>query len=380
MSNALVVATRKGLFLIERGGRGRVPWQISRTAFLAEHVIMALPDARDGSLYAALHLGHFGAKLHRSTDSGATWQELGVPTYPEKPPDDDQKDMWGKPLEWKLDRIWSLEAGGPNEPEVLWCGTLPGGLFRSTDRGATWQLVESLWRDPRRREWFGGGADLPGIHSICVDPRDCRHVRVGVSCGGVWVTPDGGTTWDCRTTGIWAAYMPPEQKDNPHIQDVHRVVQCPGEPDCLWAQHHNGIFRTTNGGVMWQDVSHLTSLSPTSFGFAVAVHPRQPATAWFVPGVKDEHRLPADAKVVVARTRDGGQNYEIVRHGLPQEHAYDLTYRHGLDVDDSGDRVAFGSTTGSLWLSEDQGDSWLTVSEHLPPIYCVRFVPSPGAR
>jgi hypothetical protein len=374
MSNQLLVATRKGLFTVEKKGSGRSAWTVTATAFLAEHVIITLADPRDGSRYAALHLGHFGTKMHRSVDGGQSWQELGVPAYPDKPADDDQKDMWGKPLEWKLDRVWSLEAGGPDEPGVLWCGTLPGGLFRSSDQGATWQLVESLWREPGRREWFGGGADLPGIHSICVDPRNAQHVTVGVSCGGVWVTTDGAKTWNCRASGIWAAYMPPEQKDNPNIQDVHRVVQCTAQPDCLWAQHHNGIFRTTNGCASWQDVSNLKSVSPTSFGFAVAVHPRQPDTAWFVPGVKDEHRLPADGRVVVARTRDGGQTYEILRHGLPQEHAYDLTYRHGLDVDEAGDRLAFGSTTGSLWVSEDQGDSWLAVSEHLPPIYCVRFV------
>ncbi|MFO0870453.1 MAG: hypothetical protein U0935_16115 [Pirellulales bacterium] len=373
MSARILVATRKGLFTIERTGRPGVPWEITRTAFLAEHVIMTLPDRRDGTLYAALSLGHFGAKVHRSRDEGRTWEEVGIPAYPPRPADDDQKDMWGRSLEWKLDRIWALETGGAEEPGVLWCGTLPGGLFRSADAGSTWQLNEPLWYEPRRKEWLGGGADLPGIHSIAVDPRDARHITVGVSCGGVWVTRDGGRSWDCRTEGIWAAYAPPEHKHHPPIQDVHRVVQCPAQPDCLWAQHHNGIFRTTDGGEHWQDVSRLQELSPTSFGFAVAVHPRDPQTAWFVPGVKDEHRLPLDGKVVVARTRDGGESYEFLRQGLPQQHAYDLTFRHGLDIDSSGDRLAFGSTTGSLWVTEDQGDSWWCVSEHLPPIYCVRF-------
>jgi len=370
MSDRLIVSTRKGLFVIERGGSGGAGWSIARTAFLGEHVIMSLPDARDESLYAALHLGHFGTKLHRSRDRGATWQELGVPTYPERPAGEEQKDMWGKPLEWKLDRVWALEAGGPNESAVLWCGTLPGGLFRSSDSGATWQIVESLWYHPGRKEWFGGGADLPGIHSICVDPRDPRRVAVGVSCGGVWVTLDGGQSWNNRAQGMWAAYMPPEQKDNPNIQDGHRLVQCTSKPDCYWTQHHNGIFRTTNGCESWQDVSNL---EPNSFGFAVAVHPREPDTAWFVPGVKDEQRIPPEGKVAVGRTRDGGKTYEMLRRGLPQEHAYDITYRHALDIDETGNRLAFGSTTGSLWVSDDQGDSWQTISAHLPPIYSVRF-------
>ena len=370
MSNRIVVATRKGLFTIERTGGGSVPWSITRTAFLAEHAIMSLPDSRDGSLYVAVYHGHFGTKMHRSRDGGATWQEIGVPVYPSQPEGEVDKDAWGKQLAWKLDHVWSLEAGGPNETGVLWCGTLPGGLFRSNDHGATWQIVESLWFHPKRKQWFGGGADLPGIHSICVHPRDPRHVTIGVSCGGVWVTTDGGATCNCRADGMWAAYMPPEQKNDPNIQDDHRLAQCAAAPENLWAQHHNGIFRTTNGCASWQDVSNL---KPNSFGFAVAVHPREPNTAWFVPGVKDEHRIPPDGKVVVARTRDGGQNYEILRKGLPQDHAYDLTYRHGLDIDATGDRLAFGTTTGSLWVSEDQGDSWQCVSQHLPPIYCVRF-------
>jgi photosystem II stability/assembly factor-like uncharacterized protein len=373
MSDRILAGTRKGLFVIERTGHNGQPWSITKTPFLAEHVIMTLFDRRDGAIYASLYHGHFGSKLHRSMDGGQTWTEIAVPTYPEPPEGLVQKDMWGRTIEWKLDRIWALEAGGADEPGVHWCGTLPGGLFRSNDSGATWNLVETLWNDPRRVEWMGGGADLPGIHSICVDPRDSRRVTIGISCGGVWVTTDGGATWDCQAEGIWSAYTPPDQKQNPNLQDVHRVVQSPSNPDVLWAQHHNGIFRTENACALWQDVSNLKELSPTSFGFAVAVHPQEPGTAWFVPGVKDEHRLPPDGKVVVARTRDSGKSYEILRNGLPQDHAYDLTYRHGLDIDDSGNRLAFGSTTGSLWITEDQGDSWQAISEHLPPIYCVRF-------
>jgi hypothetical protein len=112
---------------------------------------------------------------------------------------------------------------------------------------------------------------------------------------------------------------------------------------------------------------------PSHFGFAVAVHPHDGDTAWLVPAIKDERRIPVDGKVVVVRTRDGGKSFTVLREGLPQQHAYDLVYRHGLAVNTSGETLAFGSTTGSLWVSEDQGDSWQCVSTHLPPIYCVRF-------
>ena len=169
---------------------------------------------------------------------------------------------------------------------------------------------------------------------------------------------------------MYAEFMPPERREDPNIQDVHRLAQCASRPEVFWAQHHNGVFRSTDGAASFQEIKAVT---PSKFGFAVAVHPKNPDTAWFVPAVKDECRVPVDAKLVVARTRDGGQSFSVLRKGLPQESAYDLIYRHGLDVDATGNRLAFGSTTGSLWLSEDQGDSWRCLSAHLPPIHCVRF-------
>ena len=162
----------------------------------------------------------------------------------------------------------------------------------------------------------------------------------------------------------------PERRSEQNIQDVHRLVQCPANPQVFYAQHHNGVFRSADGAAHWEE---LTAIAPSKFGFALAVHPKNADTAWFVPAVKDECRIPVDAKLVVARTRDGGKSFEVLRRGLPQEHAYDLVYRHGLAVDASGDRLAVGSTTGGLWLSGDQGDSWRAVPARLPPIYCVRF-------
>src|SRR5581483_6199629 len=126
----------------------------------------------------------------------------------------------------------------------------------------------------------------------------------------------------------------------------------------LWAQHHNGIFRTTDDCASWTESKDVR---PSAFGFAVAVHPRDPETAWFVPAIKDEKRIPADGRVVVTRTRDGGRSFDVLTDGLPQRHAYDLVFRHALDVDDTGETLAFGSTTGSLWVSEDAGDSWRNV-------------------
>jgi photosystem II stability/assembly factor-like uncharacterized protein len=364
MSDRIYVATRKGLFTLSGAGEGA--WGITHADFLGDPVTMVLDDGRDGTLYAALNLGHFGVKMHRSADHGESWQECAAPSYPAVP--DDRLDA--TPAAPSVYQVWALTAGAADEPGLIWAGTIPGGLFRSCDRGGSWELIESLWNRPERQKWFGGGYDDPGIHSICIDPRDSRRLIVGVSCGGVWVSPDGGESWDCRTSGMFAAYMPPERRNDPEIQDPHRVVQCPAAADVLWAQHHNGVFRSTDGAGEWKEID---SVQPSTFGFAAVVHPKDPETAWFVPAVKDESRIPVDGKVVVARTRDGGRSFEALRNGLPQEHAYDLVYRHGLDIDPGGERLAMGSTTGNLWVTEDGGDNWNRVASNLPPIYQVLF-------
>ena len=353
MADRIHVATRKGLFEFRRDGDTFV---LSRRAFLGEPVTMTLRDPRDGTLYAALDLGHFGAKLHRSDDDGATWTEVAVPSY---------AGLGGDPPP-ALKLIWSLETGGPGE---LWAGTIPGGLFKSTDRGASWTLNEPLWNEPKRAEWFGGGYDHPGIHSISVDPRDARKIAVGVSCGGVWLSEDGGGSWRVSTKGMFADYMPPEQRENSATQDPHRLARCRAAPDTLWVQHHNGMFRSGDGAANW------TSLTgkPSSFGFAVAAHPHDPNTAWFVTATKDERRYPVDGRFVVSRTRDGGSSFEVLSEGLPQGECYDLVYRHGLDVDDTGACLAIGSTTGNMWVSTNAGDAWRAAPIHLPPIYAVRF-------
>jgi len=213
--------------------------------------------------------------------------------------------------------------------------------------------------------------NFPGIHTVCVHPTDSDHVLIAISSGGVWVTRDGGKSWAIGGKGMRATYMPPDRADDPNIQDAHRLAQCRANPDTLWVQHHNGIFRSTDGAASWTEVE---TARPSNFGFAVAVHPHDPDTAWFVPGQSDERRIAPEGRVVVSRTRDGGRSFEVLTNGLPQHHAYDLTYRHCLDVDPTGTRLAFGSTTGSLWVSDDQGDQWQTVTAHLPPIYAVRFM------
>ncbi len=367
MSNRLLIGTQKGLFRIARDDKGR--WAMHDSRFIGDPVSLVLSEPGSRRLHAAFALGHFGVKMQRSEDGGASWQEAPVPGYPEKPADIEDKDpMRGIDIPWSTQLIWSMALGGtPNE---LWCGTIPGGLFRSVDGGDNWTLIRALWDDPRRRQWMGGGYDFAGIHSILVDPRDPAHITVAISVGGVWTTHDAGTNWTLIGNGLRNDYTPPGMGENPLMQDPHRVVQCPTAPDRLWMQHHNGIFVSDNGGIDWRE---LTDVPPSAFGFAVVVHPDEPDTAWFVPAAKDEQRVPVDARLVVTRTRDGGRSFDVLGNGLPDEPAYDLIYRHAFDISADGERLAFGSTTGGLWVSENRGDDWQCVSTHLPPINSVCF-------
>jgi hypothetical protein len=361
VTDRLHVGTRKGLFEFVRSNGG---WDIVDAQFLGDPVSAVLADT-DGAVLAALDLGHFGAKLWRR-DPGGPWREMAVPTFPPKP--DDAGD---DPHPWSLGKIWVLEPDGA--PGCLWAGTMPGGLFRSDDGGVSWSLNETLWRMPERRYWAGvAGGEQPGINSVLIDPRNPSDIRIGVSTGGVWASTDAGETWAVINRGMYAEYMPPELRENPIAQDVHRLARCAAHPEIVWCQHHNGVFRSEDAGATWHE---LESIRPSKFGFAVAAHPSDRDTAWFIPAIKDERRIPVDGEVVVARTRDGGRSFEVLRQGLPQRHAYDLVYRHALAVDESGGRLAFGSTTGGLWITEDGGNSWTMPEARLPPVAVVRFAP-----
>ncbi len=358
--HTLWVGTRKGLFVVRQSGQG---WQLSKPHFPGEPVTQVMVDPGDGAWYAALRLGHFGVKVKKSLDQGETWTEVGAPAFPAKPTDGPWKD---DPTPWTVDMVWGLEAGGG----VLWAGCLPAGLFTSRDGGASWQLVESLWDRPERKEWMGGGYDYAGIHSILVDPRDARHVTVAISCGGVWQSRDGGGSWNNTSGGMVADFMPPERREDPNIQDVHRIDRCTANPDVLWCQHHGGLYRSTDDGVHWQPIA---APRPSSFGFPVAAHPADPQRAWFAPAQADSQRMPVDGRMVVNEAHDGGATFVAHGQGLPEQDAYHLVYRHGLVASSDGQTLAMGSTTGGLWVSQDEGAAWQCLSRDLPPIAVLRL-------
>ena len=361
MSDRLYVGTRKGLFELQRRNGA---WDVTDVQFLGDPVSAVL--AHDGMVHAGLDLGHFGAKYWRR-DAGGKWHEFPAPAFPPNP-----ENIEDDPHPWTLGRVWSFVPGGVDGR--VWAGTMPGGLFRSDDNGETWSLTDSLWRMPERKKWMGvAGGEQPGLSAVLVDPTDPADIRVGVSCAGVWASTDTGETWRNINQGMDNEYMPPDQRGDPIAQDVHQLAHCAAHPNVMWCQHHGGIYRSEDAGENW---CGLDAARPSGFGFAVVAHPQDPNTAWFVPAVKDEKRIPVDAKLVVSRTRDGGQSFEVLRKGLPQRHAYDLVYRHALAIDGSGNWLAFGSTTGGFWISEDGGESWAALDARLPPVASVRFAES----
>lgn len=357
-SDQLILGTNKGLLIFEQH-KGK--WELTCDVHQAIPVSYAAIDPRNGTLWACLDHGHWGCKLHRSKDGGSTWQEVSAPAYPEgaeRKPGDSATVTY----------IWTIVPGGADQPQRLYVGVEPGGLFISDDGGDSFELVESLWNHPSREKWwFGGGRDYPGLCSIAVDPRNSQHVIVGISVGGVFESWDGGETWEGRNKGLLAKYLPNPDSEFGH--DPHFMMMSPSNPDILWQQNHCGIFRSVDGGANWTEVSQPDV--PAYFGFAIAVDENDADTVWVVPAVSDEYRVAVDRALCVSRTTDGGKTWTALRNGLPQATCYDLVYRHALDL--RGDRLAFGTTTGNLYISDDRGDHWQCLSTSLPPIYSVRF-------
>lgn len=388
MSDRIILGTRKGTIFVDKvGGR----WKIAHVGQPGNAISYAARDPRTGTIWAALDHGHWGCKLGRSDDGGKTWSDAGQIKYPEGAKYIDGFGEEGKPPTIKdatLGKIWCIAFGGADQPGRIYAGTIPGGLFVSNDDGDTWELNWSLWNhesrggdlgngNPGRSHWFGGGATVdgdsaPGIHSIVVDPRNSTRILVGVSCAGVLESTDDGKTWVGRNQGLKATFLPNPEAEWGH--DPHLVSLCANQPDHVWQQNHCGVFYSSNGGKQWQEVSRPDS--GVHFGFPVAVDARDGRTAWLVPGRSDRERMTIDAGLFVARTQDGGQTWQQLREGLPQERAHDVVYRHAMDI--SGDTLVFGSTTGNVYISEDRGESWHTLGNNFPPVYSARFASSPG--
>jgi photosystem II stability/assembly factor-like uncharacterized protein len=385
MADQILVGTRKGTFIVEKTS-GR--WRPKLAGHAGQGSNFVARDPNSGTIWAALGHGHWGAKLSRSDDGGASFYDASQVKYPEDarylaPPMPDESGEAKGPTVVKdaaLLKLWVLAFGRAGQ---VFVGTIPGGLFASNDGGESFELNRPLWDHESRggnladgkgtgqTHWFGTPASegefAPGIHSVVVDPRNPDRVLVAVSTAGVLETTDGGKSWRSRNKGMLMDYLPDPSAEWGH--DPHFITQCASQPDHMWQQNHCGVFYSADGAQTWKKVSNPAQ--GVHFGFPVAADDEDGRTAWVVPGKSDMQRITIDGGLFVARTTDGGESWEELREGLPQENAYDVVYRHALH--NRGDLLAFGSTTGNLYVSENRGDSWLAVANNLPPIYSVRF-------
>ena len=357
----VLIGTAKGLLVYCQKQNN---WGVEQVLFLGFPIALVYVDERNNTWWVGLAHRHWGPKIHRSIDEGKSWQEIKIPQYPP-----DVEVAPGKKA--VLKKLWCIQQAGRDRPGGLWLGTEPGGLFYSEDHGANFELVRGLWDHPSRKnplQWFGAGRDFPFIHSIVVDPLDSRHVYVAVSCAGVFETRDAGLSWEPVNQGLVAAYLPNPSAEVGH--DPHLLLQSRVDPQVLWQQNHCGVFRTSDAGRNWQDVSDKAGLA--NYGFALAIDPEHTQKAWVIPAISDEMRVAKDLALVVSFTEDGGQSWLPLRKGLPQANCFDIVFRHAL-VYQSG-YLVFGTNNGNVYLSENAGASWTRLASNLARIDIVCMV------
>ena len=349
----VLAGTRKGAFIFE-SDPSRQEWRTSGPHFPGWSLTHMKVDARNGQLYAALSHDVYGSNIHRSADLGQHWEMIDGPHFP-------QGD------ERTVSRMWHVEPGHASRPLTLWAGADPGALFRSDDGGRTWSDVPGINDHPTRDQWQPGAGGLM-VHTIVQDPTNADRLFVAISAAGVFRSEDGGQTWTPKNQGVRADFLP---ETYPEVgQCCHHLVMSPEDPNVLYQQNHCGVYRSADGGDTWQDIG--SGRLPATFGFPMAIHPRDGRTVYIVPMHSDEYRYTPEGKFRVYRTRDGGQNWLGLTNGLPQENAFLNVFREALatdSLDPAG--VYVGTGSGQLFHSPDEGDHWSILADTLPPIYSV---------
>jgi len=356
MDTVLMVGTRKGLWL-GTSDEAREDWEFTGPHFDMEEVYSCLVDTRGDRprLLAGTSSPWLGPQVRRSDDLGATWQDTpgGAVRFPEG-------------ADAKVERVRQLVPGA--EPGVVYAGTEPGAVFRSTDGGETFALEQALWDHPHRPEWnagFGGQA----FHTVLPHPADPRSVTAALSTGGVYQTSDGGASWQPRNQGIRAEFLPEGQQFPEFGQCVHKVARHPARPERLYLQNHGGVYRSDDHGESWHSIA---AGLPADFGFPIVVHPHEPDTVYVFPINGGDGRYPPQAKARVWRSRDAGESWEELAKGLP-DGFFVAVMRDAMCADDH-ERAGlyFGARNGAVWGSADEGDTWRQLVSDLPDVMCVK--------
>jgi hypothetical protein len=386
----LLVGTKKGAFICTADGQ-RKKWTIEGPLFGGWEIYhMKGSPADPNRIYASQSSPWFGQVIQRSDDGGKTWHQPGTPageptTTPEGFPKGesnkfvyDTSPQTGKPLTthqwydgtqhpWDFKRVWHLEPS-VDDPDVVYAGVEDAALFRSTDGAQSWQELPGLRGHGTGPKWSPGAGGM-GLHTILLDPKNSQRIYVAISAAGAFRSDDGGESWKPINCGLRNDYLPDPTPEVGFC--VHDMVLHPSRPDTLFMQLHGGggILRTNNAGDRWDVVRGNL---PTDFGFPIDVHAHEPETIYCIPIEQMPARTPPEAKLRVYRSRTGGNQWEPLSHGLPQENCYVNVLRESMTVDKLNPcGVYFGTTGGQVYASADDGDSWSSVAEHFPTVLSV---------
>ena len=371
-ATTVLVGTRKGLFILRadaKRGKWRVDGDMPR--FHGQVVNHAVLNPRTGTMLAAARPGHLGPTVFRSTDDGKTWKEAAAPpAFPRR--SGSEPGGYG----WTVNHVFWLTPGHAAEPMVWYAGVSPHGLFRSDDDGVSWQSVDGFNLHPDRLLWLGGETetvpDGATVHSVNVDPFDPRHLMLGMSGGGVFESFDRGASWQPLNRGCAADFLPDPDAEWGH--DPHCVQMHPTTRDVVYQQNHCGIYRLDRPSRRWRRIGDNMPKSIGDIGFPITLHPRDPDTAWVFPmdGTSVWPRMSVGGKPAAYRTRDGGASWQRQDSGLPAAHGWFTVKRQAMSADQHPVvGLYFGTTSGEVWASFDEGDNWHCLMLHLPHIYSV---------
>jgi photosystem II stability/assembly factor-like uncharacterized protein len=360
----LLVGTRKGAFTLTADGT-RKRWEVSGPHFGGWEIYHVNGSVADPDrLWASQTSGWFGQIMQRSDDGGRTWQPVGNDFSYQG---DVGEHLWydGTPRPWEFKRIWHIEPSR-DDPDVVYAGAEDAALYRSTDAGATWTELLALRTHESGPRWQPGAGGMC-LHTIILDPVDPDRIFVAISAAGAFRTDDGGKTWQPINRGLRSGQIPDEDAEVGHC--VHRLAMHPSRPEVLYMQKHWDVMRTDNAGDQWHEISGDL---PTDFGFPIAVHAHEPETVYVVPIKSDSEHYVPDARLRVYRSRTGGNEWEPLTNGLPQENCYVNVLREAMAVDTLDDcGIYFGTSGGQIYGSSDSGDSWQPIVRDLPAVLSV---------
>lgn len=348
----LLVGTRKGGFVFTSDD-GRKNWKLSGPHLKGNEIFHMAYDRRSGRFLASLSSGHWGPTIATSKGSGEDWK---VSKTPPKFP---------KSSGLSVAKVWQIRPGSEDQPGVVYAGVEPACLFRSDDGGTTWKVNMSMLNHRTRKKWQPGGGGLC-LHTILVNGGRPKRIVIAISAVGTMKSEDEGESWSFKNRGVMAGFQPDKYPE--YGTCVHKLAINRSYPDVIFQQNHTGVYRSDDAGESWKNIRNNL---PSRFGFPAAVDANEPKRFYLAPLEGDFSRIPIGGHFAVWTTNNAGKGWTKLDSGLP-EVSYFTVLRDAMVTDEEDPcGVYFGTTTGQLFVSPNQGNSWEKVTDGLPPILSV---------